>query len=140
MKYSAHPPTVHLPVGLLIGSNIFDTVYLIVSDPVWQTISYNVLLTGLLSVVPALITGVIELLSIDSGKERELKTALYHMSLMCLSALLYFAAFIVRKQGELTYSNFVITYSLQSAGLILLTPGGWLGGKLVYKYKIGAER
>lgn len=139
-KHSPHPPTVHLTIGLLISVNIFDTVYLITQELIWLEISHKVLLIGLLTSLLPISTGLIELLSIDSKKDREIKTAFVHMSIMFLSVLIYFISYIFRKPpGEITASNFIIFYLIEFTGLLFLLIGGWFGGELVYKYKIGID-
>lgn len=134
-----HPAVVHFPIGLWFTTVLLDIVGLYQPDAVWYQISYWCLAIGLAFALPAVITGLLEYVSITS-KDPAMNIATTHMMLMVTATALFGTSWVIRVMSAAS-SSAPTTWAISIAclGAITLAAGGWLGGTLVYRYGVGKE-
>jgi uncharacterized membrane protein len=104
----------------------------------WSFSSYN-LAIGLILSIPALVTGLIDFLSIPKEGTVE-RIAILHMTIIITAIILYTGSFFIRIGVEIPSGwRLISSVSLSSIGLIFLLIGGWFGGQLVYRYAAGSN-
>lgn len=129
-----HPILVAFPIALLIGTLVFDILYITKGNTsYWQTGTYletGGFITALIAAVP----GFIDYLSVvppqSSGKKRATQHALINIAMMVVFAIALFLR-------DPLHTTTII--SLESIGVILIFISGWLGGTLVYRNQIGVD-
>ncbi len=128
-----HPLTVHMPIGLLIGA----TAALVAAQYFTQEIVADgatvMLIGGLATTVPAIISGMIELAK-QQGLRQDAagKIADRHLMAVIISICLYAMA----AWAHLIDAR-VAALVLALAGAVILMIGGHLGATLVYDHGIG---
>lgn len=132
-----HPMLVHFPVALWTLSVAMDAGGLITGREVWWTAGFACQALGLLTAVPAMAAGAFDFASLPRGHPGT-DTAVAHLTAMSLAWLLYLASAALRglpgpeaPPGPAIIAGF--------AGFLALAAGGWLGGRLVYRFGVGAS-
>ena len=134
-----HPALVHLPIGLWLAAVLWDLVgWWRPADPLWWQMSYWCLALGLAAALPAMATGLLEFLALQSD-DRAINTATAHMMAMFGATAIFGASWVVRAIAGAAAAPGVWAVSLAFVGAGLLAVGGWLGGTLVYRHGIGRE-
>ncbi len=136
LGHPLHPPTVHAPLGLWASAAVWDAAAAATGRPELWTLSFGCLGLGCAAALPALATGFLDFLALES--EEVEAAALRHMGLMSACWLLY-AASLIARGGWSAPDHAIPAAALQYAGLAVLSVGGWLGGRLVYTHGAGLE-
>ena len=137
--HPVHGATVHAPMGLFMATAIWDVLAIYSGQPIWWQLAYYCLVLGLLATIPAAIAGFIDYLAIPNGHRAE-KVGLYHLSAALSASTLYLASLLMRGGSEpVSGRQAIASLSLSGSALLLLILGGWLGGELVYKHRIGID-
>jgi uncharacterized membrane protein len=95
---------------------------------------------GLIIAMPAMVAGLLELRSIDSRCEA-MRVATSHMMIMATVWVCFLLALVLPMSAEATMRHATAELAAAAcagAGFLLMTVGGWLGGRLVYELGIGA--
>ena len=132
-----HPALVHFPLALWTATWAWDVLGAWSGSLGWWQTGFWCLVAGTLMAVPATITGVMEFVALEKGHPAE-DMAMRHMLLMWSAFAAYLAALVVRggpgvPEGWRLYA----ALALSTAGLGLLTAGGWYGGRMVYEQGVG---
>jgi uncharacterized membrane protein len=137
--HPVHPMATHFPMGLLPVSLIGDLLGVWTEGSFWWSFSLYILGIGLIMSIPALITGMIDFLSIPKEETAE-RVAMRHMTIMIIAITMFAVSFFIRFGVE-TPSWWRLTGSVSFSllGLIFLLIGGWFGGQLVYRHAVGSE-
>lgn len=136
MKHPIHPILVHFPIATWFLATIADIASLFTNEQVgW--VAGVLLVIGTITALLAMITGLIELGKIDQ-QNPAIKLANQHMILMMVSWSFYAVSLFMRLDGTHLEQPGFFAIGLSIAGLISLCVAGWLGGKLVYEYGVGA--
>lgn len=132
-----HPITVHFPIAFLSGSLLWDGLGLWLGTPLWWTMSFWSLVLGLATALPALLTGFIEYAQLSPETPAE-QTATRHLLLTGCAVTLFLGSLLVRGGVEPpTGGRLIGALACSCAGLGLLTAGGHLGARLVYRHGVG---
>jgi uncharacterized membrane protein len=94
---------------------------------------------GLIMAMPAMVAGLLELRSIDSRCEA-MRIATWHMMIMATVWVCFLLALVLPMSAEGTMGHSTAELAAAAgacAGFLLLTVGGWLGGRLVYELGVG---
>lgn len=132
-----HPITVHFPIALLCTSVLWDGLGLWTNTSVWWTLSYWTLTGGLVTALPAIVTGFLEFvtLSLDAPTEN---LVTWHLMLTGTAVTSFLGSLLVRGgTGVPTGGRLIGALTCSVVGLGLLVAGGHLGAKLVYEHGIG---
>jgi uncharacterized membrane protein len=127
-----HPPLTDATIGMFVlaaGLGIVGKAGAITEQA--GTAMWLALIGGLIVAVPTAATGMADWLVLPWGSERW-RTATWHLTAM-VSAVALFALAAWRqhpgyRDGDVTTDGLILAL----AGLVVLTAGGWLGGRLVF--------
>lgn len=133
-KHPIHPMLVTVPIGLWIFSLACDLLFVLGSGAsLWYTLAFYTLIGGLAGAVIAAVPGFIDLLSLAGSVRR---VALAHMALSLVVIALYAVNIGLRiNQPE----KVGVCVTLSAVAVALLVLAGWLGGHLVYVYRVGVD-
>lgn len=147
MRHPLHPALVHFPIACWVLVLPCDIAKLVISwssiDPVaWgrvECLSALLLIVGLILALPAMLAGLMDLNKVQ-GNTPALKVANYHMLLMCSAWAIYLISLLLRIDGlSITNEPGLAAILIAMLGFITLLVGGWYGGELVYRYRIGVD-
>lgn len=137
MRHPLHPALVHFPVACWSLASIADLASLHFGQPMWWLA--GVLMTiGLVSAIPAALAGFLEFIRIDENSPA-LKVANRHMAMVMAAFSLYAASLLLRVDGVTLHAPGLIAIVLSVGGFAFLGIAGWLGGQLVYRYRLGVN-
>lgn len=127
---------VSFPIAFFTGSWLFDIsgwffeVTALVESSFWLQIAGVVF--ACLAAVPGFIDFMYTVPPNSSGKKRAAKHGILNTSVM----LLFLAIWFYRQSES---APFLAIIALETAGVILLSIAGWMGGTLVYRNQIGVD-
>src|SRR5215216_6482730 len=131
LGHPIHQMLIPFPFGLLSTAVIFDIIYLIWVNPTMVTVSYWMIIAGIIGGIVAAPFGLIDWLAIPQGT-RAKSVGLLHGGGNVVVLLLFAASCWLR------YNNFdaIVPYQASTAALVLSFVGfalagatGWLGGE-----------
>ena len=122
--HPAHPLLVAIPIGSWTPAMVFD----LVGD---RAGARRLIGVGILSTLPAIVTGLSDWASTDGGERR---TGQVHAAANSVALASYTASWLARGRGRHTAG---IVWSL--LGATAMTAGGWLGGHLAYALGVGVD-
>jgi uncharacterized membrane protein len=133
-----HPMLVTVPIGAWTSSLVFD-IASHVEDGDSDFLSRGamwLIAVGLIGAVAAAMFGLLDLATLPTGTT-VFRTGLAHLSLNTLAIGLYLVNFLWRHSGggpsgPVDAGPLV----LNIAGMVVLGGGGWLGGRLAYRYGV----
>jgi uncharacterized membrane protein len=135
-----HPMLVHYPIALWTTSVVTDVIFYFYRNTSLILISKFLIAGGIAGAILAAMPGLIDWLTITEPAAK--KTGTLHMILNVSALLLFVVSLYLRMRH---YGAAAVGYRLQVpfvvsvAGLIDMTIAASLGGKLVYKYRMGVE-
>jgi uncharacterized membrane protein len=136
LGHPAHIILIVFPVGLLVMSFFFDILGLIRNSGTLFTVSYYMVVSGVVSGIIAGAFGLVDFLSIPRHT-RAKRIGLTH-AIGNVGVLILFGASWAARNGHIfDPKGGAILCSLFGFGLILIT--GWLGGELVDRLGIGVH-
>lgn len=138
IHHPLHPMLVHFPVGLWVGSLIFDILYFANRSAIFAGAAYYCILFGLIGAVIAVIPGLAEYVDIPS-QTRAKHLATQHMIINFSVAVLFLLNFLSRMPPDRGAPQTVEIgpFVLSIVCVVLLGVSGFLGGLLVYERGIG---
>jgi uncharacterized membrane protein len=128
LGHAIHPMLIVFPLGLLGTAAIFDAIYLGTLNRTWSTVSFWMLVAGLIGGVIAALFGFIDWLNIPA-KTRAKSTGLSHAIVMDIALILFAVGLYLRWSTPETPATIATMCSF--AGLVFALVGGWFGGELV---------
>lgn len=138
-----HPPSVHLPIGLLIGNAVFTVLYLRRGEPSLEMAAFHCLWLGTLLLLPAVVTGTWEAARQLFGPNPR-NDALGWINAHAAAGLslfgVYWRAWQLRRRNPrlLDQADTRRSYLFWLAvGAVLVVVSGWLGGHMVYVLRLG---
>lgn len=130
-----HPLLVSVPIGAWVASLAFDLAALVTTDPGPALFAARWLVgLGVLGGLAAACVGFLDFLGLPSGTPAK-RTARLH-AVINLTVLGIFAAGLAWRLSAPTASAHGGQLALSLVGAAGLTAGGWLGGKLAYRYGV----
>lgn len=135
-----HPMLIPFPFALCAFSFISDAIYYFGGyNYVWQTVAYHTLAGGIAGGALAAVPGIIDYFSIKDKKVASI--AIWHARANALALALFAASFYLRtdRGSRIVDGSLTVPMLICLLGVMLMFAAGWLGGKLVYRYRVGAE-
>ena len=129
------------PFGLLSTAVIFDIVYLIWGNPTMATVSYWMIIAGIIGGVVAAPFGLIDYLAIPRGT-RAKSVGLLHGLGNVVVLVLFVASWWLRYNNAgaaIAYQPTTAALALSFVGFLLAGGTGWLGGELVDRLSVGVD-
>jgi uncharacterized membrane protein len=134
-----HPVLVTVPIGAWVASLCFDVGSHVADQAGTYAIgAYWLIALGLAGAVVAASVGVIDLAAIPT-RTRAFRTALIHMTVM-LGAVTLYAVSLALRHADIAAprpgptSSGLLALSVVALGVV--GAGGWLGGKLSFRYGV----
>lgn len=136
LGHQIHPMMIVFPLGLLSTAVVFDIVYYASGRAAFTTVSYYLLIAGLIGGVLAAIFGVIDWAAIPSGTRAKTIGAI-HGGTNAVGLVLFLGSWYMRPSSIAEPG--AVAMILAFAGLAVALVGGWLGGELVERLGIGVH-
>jgi uncharacterized membrane protein len=141
LGHPIHQMLIPFPFGLLSTAVIFDIVYLIWGNPTMATVSYWMIIAGIIGGIVAAPFGLIDYLAIPQGT-RAKSVGLLHGGGNVVVLLLFIASWWLRYgNAEIAtpYLPTTLALVLSFVGFALAGITGWLGGELVDRLSVGVD-
>lgn len=140
LGHPIHQMLIPFPFGLLATAVIFDVVYLIWGNATMVTVSYWMIIAGIIGGLAAAPFGLIDFLAIPQGT-RAKSVGLLHGLGNVVVLLLFAASWWLRYIAPATaaYIPTMLALALSFAGFALAGLTGWLGGELVDRLGVGVD-
>lgn len=133
-RHPIHPMLVPLPIGLWLFSFVCDLLFVFGQGvSLWFTLAFYTMIGGLAGAALAAIPGFIDMLSLTGSRKR---IALAHMTINLVVVVLY--AFNVGLRIDGTGAS-TVPVVLSAVAVALLAVSGWLGGHMVYVYRVAVD-
>ncbi|MDI1252243.1 DUF2231 domain-containing protein [Thermomonas sp.] len=137
MKHPLHPALVHFPIACWSLATLADIVgQWSTRWPFWQW-SVGMLVVGCAAGLAAAGAGLLDFLKL-SPEHPATADAYRHMGVALTAWSLYAFSLLLRMDGMQPAPPNGLALALSGLGFIALCTTGWLGGKLVYVYGVGA--
>lgn len=136
-SHPIHPMLVSLPIGLWVGSFVFDLLGAATGNIYLHITAYYALIGGCVGAVLAAVPGVIDLFGAVPPNSSARQRGYIHGSLNVLALLLFIYA--AAHRGDPMTRPDKLSFGLSLLGIIGIAVSGWLGGTLVYRNQIGVD-
>jgi uncharacterized membrane protein len=134
-----HPAVVHFPLALYPAAVLFDILALAVHGGAAYTRGAFVLMLAASAMAAvAAITGFAELMDI-APDSAAWKTAIVHMSVQLTAVTVLVVSLLLRLGHVDDARPPLAAVALGIAGTLILFVGGWFGGHLVFRHRVGVE-
>jgi uncharacterized membrane protein len=137
MSHPVHSAIVHFPIACWSLATFGDLASIHFEEQAWW-ISGLLHVIGVSTAIIAMVTGLIELVKIDT-ENKAANLAHLHMTLAISSWSVYATTLFLRLDGTSLTAPDPFEISLSILGFLLLCGTGWLGGKMVYEHAIGVK-
>lgn len=134
-----HPMLVHFPIAFWTAA---AAAYLAASagmaDPA-REIARLANGAGLVMALPAMAAGLMELPRIDTRSEA-MRVATWHLMIMATAWICFLLALLLPMIAEAAMDGRKAALAATASagiGFLLMAAGGWLGGRLVYEFRVG---
>lgn len=141
LGHPLHQMLIPFPFGLLATAVIFDLIYLVWGNPVMATVSYWMIVAGIIGGFVAAPFGLIDWLAIPQGT-RAKRVGLLHGGGNVLVLLLFIGSWYLRygaAAAPTAYEPGALALALSFVGFLLAGATGWLGGELVDRHAVGVD-
>src|SRR5688572_18720692 len=130
--HAMHPILIVFPLGLLSTAAIFDVLYLLTANSTWSTVSFWMIVAGLIGGVVAALFGLIDFLNIPSGT-RAKRIGIYHALVNVAAMILFAVSLMLRWDTPTTPATVALVCSF--AGFLI----AMFGGELVERLGVGVS-
>lgn len=132
-----HPALAHFPVALWTGALFADVFAAWFNDPQASTLGWWALAAGVAAGLPAMLAGAADFARLPYG-HRANDTAVAHMLAMGSAWVLFVLALALRG-GRQESGVSPVVLAIEHIGVVVMLIGGWLGGRLVYRFGVGVN-
>lgn len=136
LGHPLHQMLIVFPLGLLATGVVFDVIHLVSDNPTLATVSYWMIVAGILGGLAAAVPGWIDWLAIPGGT-RAKRIGLVHGLGNVLVLLLFIGSWLLRRDQPDQPETAALVLSFAGAGISLIT--AWLGGELVDRLGVGVD-
>jgi uncharacterized membrane protein len=137
MSHPLHPALVHFPVACWSLATVADLASLAWGEPAWRFAGI-VLVTGIGFSIPAMLAGFLELARLGPDSPA-IKDVNRHMLMVMCALACYATSLFLRLHGTTLIAPGLLAIGLSVLGFLCLGAAGWLGGRLVYGYRLGVS-
>jgi uncharacterized membrane protein len=134
-----HPMLVHFPIVLWTVAVVAYIAHAAgVAEPV-DAVAKFANGAGLIMAMLAMLAGLFELRTIDSRSEA-MRVATWHMMIMATVWVCFLMALMLSMPNGLDHSMAQLAVVICAVvGFLLMSVGGWLGGRLVYEFGVAVQ-
>jgi len=144
MKVFDHPVhvmLVHFPIGLLPMELVLSLLAYKLQDPSFATAAFYCLIGGVATGFIAMLTGLLDLIAIPKTNKIALSTGLLHGFINGTAVLVYsIFAYKAWQAYPQVHAPSLVLLLMKSLLVLCLLFGNFLGGKLIYKYRVGINK
>src|SRR5918997_5719252 len=141
LGHPIHQMLIPFPFGLLSTAVIFDVIYLVWGNPTMVTVSYWMIIAGIIGGLIAAPFGLIDWLAIPQGT-RAKSVGLLHGLGNVVVLVLFVGSWYLRYNNAEAVTPYLPTtaaLALSFVGFALAGATGWLGGELVDRLSVGVD-
>lgn len=140
LGHPIHQMLIPFPFGLLSTAVIFDIIYLIWGNATMATVSYWMIIAGIIGGLAAAPFGLIDWLAIPKNT-RAKSVGMIHGLGNVVVLLLFAGSWWLRSNSpaSIPYEPTTPALVLSLAGFLLAGVTGWLGGELVDRLSVGVD-
>jgi uncharacterized membrane protein len=135
--HAVHPILIPLPLGMFLGTLIFDVVYLLTDDLQFATVSFFMAVLGVVGGVAAAATGAVDYMNIPKGTRAKRVGTVHAIGNDLVIALFALSVFLRYRADDYEPSALALTLTFAGAAASMVT--GWLGGELVERLGVGVD-
>jgi uncharacterized membrane protein len=135
--HAVHPMLIPLPLGMFLGTLIFDVVYLLTEDLQLAAVSFSMAVLAAVSGVAAAATGAVDFKNIPKGTRAKRVGLAHAIGNDIVIALYGLSAFLRYRADDYEPSALALALTFAGAGISFVT--GWLGGELVERLGVGVD-
>ena|SRR6266404_2115802 len=135
-----HPMFVHYPIALWTTSVVTDVIFYFHRNTSLVLISKFLIAAGIVGAILAAVPGLIDWLTITDPAAK--KTGTLHLILNVSALLLFGVSLYLRMKhygAAAAGYHLQVPFAVSVAGLVDMMIAASLGGKLVYKYRMGVD-
>jgi uncharacterized membrane protein len=139
LGHPIHPMLVHFPIAFWTVAAAAYVGELVGVPALPEGLALTANVAGLVTAIAAMAAGFVELVAIDS-KSPAMPVATRHMMAMLAAWLCFLVAALLPRFD--VFGDGTLRLAIAAAavlGLLLMAAGGFLGGRLVYRYRVGAS-
>lgn len=133
-----HPMLIVFPAGLFTAAVLMDILYLIFGNPVLITVSFYMIIIGVVGGLLAAIFGFIDWSGLPKNS-RARSIGLWHGLGNFVVVVLFALSWLLRR-GSPDFIPSGLAVILSFAGIVLALVTLWIGGELVYRLGVGVDR
>lgn len=137
MRHPLHPALAHFPIACWSLASASDLASLYLGQPAWW-LAGVLMGIGLACAIPTMIAGFMELMRLPEDSAA-IKDVNRHMIMVMAAFSLYLASLLMRIDAMVLHAPGMLAMALSLGGFVCLGVAGWLGGKLVYGHRLGAD-
>ena len=134
--HSVHAMLIAFPVGLFVTAVIFDIVHFVSPGEPWPTVSYWLIVAGVIGGLIAAVFGLIDYLGIPAATRAKRIGRIHGLGNVVVVALFAISAWIRRDTPLATGS---VAYVFSFLGVAVAAVTTWLGGELVERLGVGVD-
>jgi uncharacterized membrane protein len=136
LGHPIHQMLIPFPLGLLGMAVVFETIFLVWGNPTMATVSYWMIVAGIVGGLLAAPFGLVDWLAIPSGTRAKSVGALHGIGNLVV-LLLFAASWWLRSDAPTRPELAASVLAYAGAATSLLT--AWLGGELVDRLSVGVD-
>ncbi len=135
--HAVHPMLIPLPLGMFLGTLIFDVVHLVTDDLQFATVSFFMAVLAAVGGVAAAATGAVDFKNIPIGTRAKRVGWVHAIGNDVVIALFALSAFLRYRADD--YEPSALALALTFAGAAASFVTGWLGGELVDRHAVAID-
>ena len=135
LGHPVHAMLVHFPIVFWSCTLVADVVSLITRASLATELAFGALAIGCVSGLLAMVAGIVDFLDVPrESPARDVSVS--HLMAMCSAWLIFLVALALRGFPPTTPVT-IAALIASAAGFLTMAYGAWLGGRLVYQYRVG---
>ncbi len=131
---------IHFPTALLPADLVLSFLHYYKNDPVFGQAAFFCLVGGVAIGILAALTGLLDLILIPRENKQALATGLLH-GFLNGTIIIIFGIYAYKEWSSYPAISVptTITLLVKAILIVALFAGNYIGGKLIYKHKVGIE-
>ena len=135
LGHPVHPMLVHYPIVFWSCTMVADIASLTTHAPLAAEVAFGALALGCISALPAMAAGIFDFLDVPrESAAREVSVS--HLMAMSSAWLIFLVALALHGYPPKTPVPLAALIA-SAAGFLTMAYGAWVGGRLVYQYRVG---
>lgn len=134
LGHPIHALSIPLPLGSLSLAVLVDVINLFDERQIWKDAAYVFIGLGILAGLVVAVPGLVDWLSIP-GNQPAKRVGIVHAASNVTGLLLFAISWFLRYGAGDNWSATAMAFAVVGLGALAL--GGWFGGDLVYRHRIG---